>query len=89
METNVFKRDDESAKAIRNEVELIILLYGHVIDYEYILNHFEISQKTFKRDMEGIRKALETIFDDDARLIKLKDKLAYKLYIPHKPMLFF
>ena len=88
METNVFKRDDESAKAIRNEVELIILLYGHVIDYEYILNHFEISQKTFKRDMEGIRKALETIFDD-ARLIKLKDKLAYKLYIPHKPMLLF
>ena len=89
METNIFKRDDESAKSIRNEVELIILLYGYVIDYEYILNHFEISQKTFKRDMEGIRKALETIFDDDARLIKLKDKLAYKLYIPHKPMLLF
>ena len=62
METNVFKRDDESAKAIRNEVELIILLYGYVIDYEYILNHFEISQKTFKRDMEGIRKALECLF---------------------------
>lgn len=40
METNVFKREDESAKAIRNEVELIILLYGYVIDYEYILNHF-------------------------------------------------
>ena len=84
-----YKRDDESAKAIRTEVELIMLLYGIVVDYEDINNRFEISQKTFKRDMEGIKKAVTTILNEDARLIKIKNKLAYKLYIPHKPMLLY
>ena len=83
---NNYKRDDESGKTIRNEVEIIILLYGKVVDYDYINSRFEISPKTFKRDMEGIKIAVETIFDEDARLIKIKNKLAYKLYIPHKPM---
>lgn len=85
MQTN-YKRDDESGKTIRNEVEIIILLYGQVVDYDYINSRFEISPKTFKRDMKGIKIAVETIFDEDARLIKIKNKLAYKLYIPHKPL---
>lgn len=88
MLNNNYKRDEESAKAIRNEIELIMLLYGIVVDYEEINNRFEISQKTFKRDMEGIKIAVTTI-TEDARLIKIKDKLAYKLYIPHKPLLLY
>ena len=56
MQTN-YKRDDESGKTIRNEVEIIILLYGQVVDYDYINSRFEISPKTFKRDMEGIKIA--------------------------------
>lgn len=88
MQTN-YKRDDESGKTIRNEVEIIILLYGQVVDYDYINSRFEIYPKTFKRDMEGIKIAVETIFDENARLIKIKNKLAYKLYIPHKPILLY
>lgn len=82
-------RYDKSAKKIRNEVELIILLYGNVLSYEEINEKFEISQKTFKRDIEVIKFAITTIFDADARIIKVKDKLAYKLFIPHKPYLLF
>ena len=82
-------RYDKSAKKIRNEVELIILLYGNVLSYEDINEKFEISQKTFKRDIEVMKFAITTIFGEEIRIIKVKDKLAYKLLIPHKPYLLF
>ena len=82
-------RFDKSAKKIRNEVELIILLYGNVLSYDDINNKFEISQKTFKRDIAVIKFAVATIFGEDARITKVKDKLAYKLFIPQKPYLLF
>lgn len=82
-------RYDNSAKKIRNEVELIMLLYGNVLSYEEIKDKFEISQKTFKRDIEVIKIAVTSIFNDDARMIKIKDKLAYKLIVPYKPYLLF
>ena len=82
-------RYDNSAKKIRNEVKLIMLLYGNVLSYEEIKDKFEISQKTFKRDMEVIKIAVTSIFNDDARMIKVKDKLAYKLIVPYKPYLVF
>ena len=50
---------------------------------------FGISQKTFKRDIEVIKIAVTSIFNDDARMIKIKDKLAYKLFVPYKPYLLF
>lgn len=89
MENTLYKRDEESAKKIRNEIELIMLLNGDIVDYEEIYNRFEISQKTFKRDMQSIKIAVTTIFTEDARLLKVRDKLAYKLYIPHKPLLLY
>ena len=89
MENTLYNRDEESAKKIRNEIELIMLLNGDIVDYEEIYNRFEISQKTFKRDMQSIKIAVTTIFIEDARLLKVRDKLAYKLYIPHKPLLLY
>ena len=80
-------RTENGAKKIRNEVELIVLLYGCILDFDYIYSKFEISEKTFKRDINSIRQAIIILFDEDARLIKIKNKLAYKLYLPQKPIL--
>ena len=66
-----------------------MLLNGDIVEYEEIYNRFEISQKTFKRDMQSIKISVTTIFTEDARLLKVRDKLAYKLYIPHKPLLLY
>ena len=65
-------RYDNSAKKIRNEVELIMLLYGNVLSYEEIKDKFEISQKTFKRDIEVIKIAVTSIFNDDAKEMNLR-----------------
>lgn len=48
---------------------------------------FEISEKTFKRDIQVLKVAFETLFQEQAKLIKLTNKLSYKLIIPHKPIL--
>ena len=81
-----FQINTESTKKVRNEVELLILLYGNQLDYDTIFNMFEISEKTFKRDIQVLKVAFDTLFQD-ARLIKLTNKLSYKLIIPHKPIL--
>lgn len=79
--------NNESTKKVRNEVELLILLYGNQLDYDSIYNMFEISEKTFKRDIQVLKVAFETLFQEQAKLIKLTNKLSYKLIIPHKPIL--
>ena len=79
--------NNESTKKVRNEVELLILLYGNTLDYETIYNIFEISEKTFKRDIQVLRVAFDTLFPEDTKLIKTTNKLSYKLQIPHKPIL--
>ena len=79
--------NNESTKKVRNEVELLILLYGNQLDYNSIYDMFEISEKTFKRDIQVIKVAFETLFQEQAKLIKLTNKLSYKLIIPHKPIL--
>lgn len=80
------KINTESTKKVRNEVELLILLYGNQLDYDTIFNMFEISEKTFKRDIQVLKVAFDTLFQD-AKLIKLTNQLSYKLIIPHKPIL--
>ncbi len=80
-------KDETSAKNIRNQTELLILLNGHILEYDYIYSIFEISSKTFKRDILCIKETLFNIYDEDTRLIKIKGKLAYKLLIPHRPIL--
>jgi hypothetical protein len=77
----------ESTKKVRNEVELLILLYGNTLDYNTIYEIFEISEKTFKRDIQVLKLAFDTLFQEEAKLIKTTNKLAYKLIIPHKPIL--
>lgn len=79
--------NNESTKKVRNEVELLILLYGNQLDYDSIYDMFEISEKTFKRDIQVLKVAFETLFQEQAKLIKLTNKLSYKLIIPHKPIL--
>lgn len=82
-------RDEESFKKIRNEFELIILLYGNVLEFEEIQSRFEISEKTFRRDIAVIKIVVTMFFDEDARIIKIKNRLAYMLFIPHKPAILF
>ena len=79
--------NNESTRKVRNEVELLILLYGNQLDYDSIYDMFEISEKTFKRDIQVLKVAFETLFQEQAKLIKLTNKLSYKLIIPHKPIL--
>ena len=82
-------REEESFKKIRNEFELIVLLYGNILDYEDIQIRFEISQKTFRRDIAVIKTVISMFFNDDARVIKIRNKLAYKLFVPHRPVFLF
>lgn len=82
-------REEESFKKIRNEFELIILLYGNILGYDEIQARFEISEKTFRRDIAVIKTVITMFFNDDARVIKIKNKLAYKLFVPHKPVFLF
>ena len=68
--------NNESTKKVRNEVELLILLYGNQLDYDSIYDMFEISEKTFKRDIQVLKVAFETLFQEQAKLIKLTNKLS-------------
>lgn len=82
-------REEESFKKIRNEFELIILLYGNILDYDDIQTRFEISEKTFRRDIAVIKTVVSMYFDEDARVVKIKNKLAYILFVPFKPVMLF
>lgn len=82
-------REEESFKKIRNEFELIVLLYGNILDYDDIQTRFEISKKTFRRDIAVIKTVVLMFFNEDARVIKIKNKLAYILFVPIKPAMLF
>lgn len=79
-------KDDGALSNYRILFMYNILISGRKLSYGYVKEVFETSLSTWKRDIKTIKYTIESLYEEDVKIIKLKNEKAYILFISSNPL---